>query len=258
MTNKNLPQLSRETYTGAKARPVQVLQFGAGNFLRGFVDWMIQQTNNAGLTNMNVAVAYATDRPNRKDTLVPQDGLYTVCLEGIQNGEPARKLEVIDVISEIVDPYRNWDEYQDIALSDDLRIIVSNTTEAGIDYVEEDLDQGVPHSFPGLMAKLLHDRFLKFKGQDVADLAVVPSELIDDNGQVLRSFVKKHVERHGWGEACWRWIEEHVHFYDSLVDRIVAGYPSEAQELWEEVGYQDCQDSSTWFRKNWGVQADAA
>ena len=163
MTSKNLPQLSRETYTDAKVRPIQVLQFGAGNFLRGFVDWMIQQSNNAGLTDINVAVAYATDRPNRRDLLAPQDGLYTVCLEGIRNGEPARKLEVVDVISEIVDPYRDWMQYQDIALSDELRIVVSNTTEAGIVYVEEDLDQGVPHSFPGLMARLLHDRFLKFK-----------------------------------------------------------------------------------------------
>lgn len=90
----------------------------------------------------------------------------------------------------------------------------------------------------------------------MADLAVVPSELIDDNGQVLRSLIKKHVERQGWGEQCWHWIEEHVHFYDTLVDRIVAGYPSEAEELWEEVGYQDNALVKGEYFSLWAVGGD--
>lgn len=234
-------QLNEETTASVRPkRPISILQFGSGNFLRAFVDWMIQQSNNAQLTNHGVAVAYATDRPERVDPLVPQDGLYHVCLEGIKNSEPVREITMVDVIDQIVDPYRQWNDFQQIVTSPDLKIVVSNTTEAGIVFVDESLDACPPQSFPAQIARLLHDRFIHFDGSATAGLAIVPCELIEDNGQQLKNMVIRHAEAANWEPEFIEWVETSNHFYDTLVDRIVAGFPKDdAAQLFDLIGYED-------------------
>lgn len=221
-------------------RPITILQFGSGNFLRGFADWMIQQSNEAGLTNHGVAIAYATNRPRRHDPLAEQDGLYHVVLEGVRDGRPTRRIDLVDVVQQIVDPWADYAEYQRIALSAELKLVVSNTTEAGIVWAEDDLSVRPAASFPAQVAQLLHDRFLAFDGAPSAGLSILACELIEDNGETLRRYVVRHAERAGWGPEFLAWLHEHNHFYDTLVDRIVSGFPTdEAPALQAEVGYAD-------------------
>lgn len=234
-----MKQLTNSTVDRAE-RPITILQFGSGNFLRGFADWMIQQSNDAGLTDHGVAIAYATNRPRRHDPLAEQDGLYHVCLEGVRDGRPARRIDLIDVVQTIVDPWSDYDEYRRIGLSPELKLVISNTTEAGIVYAEDDLDVRPAASFPAQVAQLLHDRFVALDGAPSAGLSILACELIEDNGETLRRYVVRHAERAGWGEPFLAWLSDHNHFYDTLVDRIVSGFPAdEAPALQAETGYAD-------------------
>lgn len=221
-------------------RPITVLQFGSGNFLRGFADWMIQQSNDAGLTDHGVAIAYATNRPRRRDPLAEQDGLYHVCLEGVRNGRAVRRLDLVDAVQAVVDPWVDYQAYRRIALSADLQLVISNTTEAGIAWVEDDLEQRPAASFPGQIAQLLHDRYLTFSGADSGGLSILCCELIEANGSTLREFVVRHAARAGWGADFLAWLDRANRFYDTLVDRIVSGFPAaEASALQAETGFAD-------------------
>ena len=221
-------------------RPITILQFGSGNFLRGFADWMIQQSNHAGLTNHGVAIAYATNRPRRHDPLAEQDGLYHVCLEGIRDGRPARRVDLVDVVQAVVDPWADYAEYQRIALSSELKLVISNTTEAGIVWAEDDLCVRPAASFPAQVTQLLHDRYQAFGGADEAGLSILCCELIEANGSTLREYVVRHATGAGWGSAFLAWLDRANRFYDTLVDRIVSGFPKdEAPALQAETGYAD-------------------
>lgn len=222
-------------------RPATVLQFGSGNFLRGFVDWFLQQSNEAGLTDHSVAIAYATNRPGRRrEPLIDQGGRYHVVLEGIRDGEPVRRIDAVDVIDQIIDPFADYAAYADVALSPDLEVVLSNTTEAGISYVaDDDLAARPAASFPAIIAQLLHDRFVAFDGADEAGLAIVPCELIEANGTTLREYVVRHAGRAGWGEDFLTWLDRANEFYDTLVDRIVSGFPDDAPAIQAELGVTD-------------------
>ena len=234
-----MKQLNNSTAARTQ-RPITVLQYGSGNFLRGFADWMIQQSNDAGLTDHGVAVAYATNRPRRHDPLADQDGLYHVVLDGVRDGRPERRIDLVDVVQTVVDPWADYVEYHRIGLSPDLRLVISNTTEAGIVYAEDDLTARPAASFPAQLAQLLHDRYLAFDGAPSAGLSILACELIENNGDTLRRFVVRHAERAGWGAPFLAWLSEHNHFYDTLVDRIVSGFPAdEAPALHAELGYAD-------------------
>lgn len=216
------------------ARPTEILQFGSGNFLRGFVDWMVAQSNARGLTNAGVAVSYATNRPNRHDALAEQDGLYHVVLEGVKDGSPIRLVELVDVIQAIIDPFQDWNSLLSVICSPDLKMIVSNTTEAGIIYAPMGHDE-IPDSFPALLTKALFARFCA----GGSGLAIVPCELIENNGQTLKAIVLRHGVEAGLGEDFSNWVTNKCHFYDTLVDRIVAGYPEDAEAIHKEIGFED-------------------
>lgn len=221
-------------------RPITILQFGSGNFLRGFADWMIQQSNDAGLTDHGVAIAYATNRANRHDPLADQDGLYHVCLEGVRGGEAVRRVDLIDAVQTVVDPWADYERYRAIALSPELQLVISNTTEAGIVYTEDDLEVRPAASFPAQVAQLLHDRYLAFDGADSAGLSILCCELIEANGSTLREYVRRHAVRAGWGPDFMAWLDRANRFYDTLVDRIVSGFPAdESSALQAETGFDD-------------------
>ncbi|GAB3699221.1 tagaturonate reductase [Mariniluteicoccus flavus] len=232
--------LDRTTHT-VPARPITILQFGSGNFLRGFADWMVQQSNDAGLTDHGIAIAYATHRADRPaEPLVDQDGLFQVCLEGIRDGRAHRRVDLVDAVQTVIDPYADPEAYQEVALSPDLRVVISNTTEAGIVYVEDDLERRPAPSFPAKIAQLLHDRFDSFGGDPAAGLSIVCCELIEDNGTTLRRMVHQHAARAGWGSDFTTWLDEHNEFCDMLVDRIVSGFPAdEADAIAAETGWDD-------------------
>lgn len=232
-------QLNRQLHKTTN-RPVKIMQFGEGNFLRAFVDWILQDLNDKNVLNANVVVVQPMPFGRVAD-LAKQDGLYTVCLEGIDGGEKVSKRQVIDVLSDFVNPFEQYQKYLDYAQSEDLQAIVSNTTEAGIALDINDTDfTKCPTSFPGKLLALLEARYNYFKGDMSKGLAIIPCELIDNNGQELKRVLTELAKIRGMSEAFVNWLNNANHFTDTLVDRIVPGYPRDnAQQICRQQGYVD-------------------
>ncbi len=231
--------LNRTNYKTGE-RPIKILQFGEGNFLRAFVDWIVQSLNDAGVINADVAVVQPMPMGRVKE-LSEQDGLYTVCLEGIDKGEKVQSRRVIDVLRDFVNPFEDYDKYLSYAKSGDLEIIISNTTEAGIALDKSDTDlTKCPKSFPGKLLALLKARYDRFGGDASKGLAIIPCELIDHNGEELKRILNELAELNGMEKDFIRWLNEANHFTSTLVDRIVPGYPRDsAEEICAETGFKD-------------------
>jgi tagaturonate reductase len=234
MTTLNRKTKKANSYTE------RILQFGEGNFLRAFSNWMIQQMNDKANFDAGVVVVQPIDQGLVK-TLNEQDGLYTLYLNGIKNGEAISEHLVIDCIQRGINPYEDFDGYMANAKNTDLRFIISNTTEAGIAYIATDKLQDTPQkSFPGKLTALLHSRFKHFKGASDKGLIVIPCELIDRNGDNLKKIILRYAEDWNLGEEFVQWIKNHNIFCNTLVDRIVPGYPKgKMDSITKELGYKD-------------------
>ena len=225
----------------APQRPVKVLQFGEGNFLRAFVDYFIDIANEK--TDFNGSIALV--KPINIGTLFPafkeQDYRYTVMLRGLVDGEAVEQTRVVTSVADAVDAYADYDRYAAYARLDSLRFIVSNTTEAGIVLDESDeLALCPPRTYPGKLTKLLFERAEHFGYAMDKGLIILPVELIDDNGIMLKKCVKALAKIWNLGEKFDVWLEEACVFTSTLVDRIVTGYPrGEDQAIWEKLGYED-------------------
>lgn len=221
--------------------PERVLQFGEGQFLRGFIDWMLQVMNQQDLFHGRAVVI--KPRPSRHP--VPawneQDCRYTLITRGVKEGTIVNQHEIIDSISRYIGCYENYEEYLACAANPDLLLVVSNTTEAGIVYVPEDQpDDAPPSSFPAKLAVFLHARWQAFNGDPHRGLIIMPCELIEKNGTLLRSIILQYARQWQYETDCIHWIEEHCIFLNTLVDRIVSGYPAgEEEALARELGYRD-------------------
>ncbi len=224
------------------SRKEKVLQFGEGNFLRAFVDWMIDILNEKTDFNGNVVIVQPLAQ-GLADMINEQDGLYTTILRGVQNGKTVEEYRTINSVSRCLNPYKAEDyaQYMKLAESEDLRFIVSNTTEAGIAYHSGDTLSDAPQaSFPAKVAAFLYRRFRFFNGAMDKGLIVIPVELIDKNGDNLKRIVKQYATEWKLEQSFFNWIDEACDFCNSLVDRIVPGYPrAEAKELCEKIGYHD-------------------
>ena len=228
------------TKTGKIARPVKVLQFGEGNFLRAFVDYMIDIANEQGKFNGDIVLV----KPIEFGSLgrfKEQECQYTVQLRGISDGEAKRINRIVTSVADAVDAYGEYEKYAEYAKLDSLRFIVSNTTEAGIVYDETDkLEYLPPKTYPGKLTKFLYERYQYFDGAEDKGLVMLPVELIDDNGIHLKECVLKLAVLWGLEEGFIKWINQACVFTSTLVDRIVTGYPrDEAEALCQEFGYQD-------------------
>ena len=221
-------------------RPIKIMQFGEGNFLRAFVDWIIQRLNDDGAINAGVAVVQPMPFGRVKE-LKEQDGLYTLRLEGIDNGEEVKKSRVIDVIGDLINPFEEYERYLAYGESEDLQVIISNTTEAGIavDPTDTNLTE-CPKSFPGKLLALLKRRYDHFNGALDKGVAIVPCELIDNNGDELYRCLTELARVNKMDEKFIEWLQKANHFTSTLVDRIVPGYPrNEIEEIKKETGYID-------------------
>jgi tagaturonate reductase len=216
--------------------PTRAIQFGEGNFLRAFVDWQLQQMNTQGLFNGGVKVVQPL-AGGLVAMLEEQDNLYTVLLEGKQDGVEVQSHEVITLINGTVNPYTDYEAYLDLASDDDIEFIFSNTTESGIVYSADDQRTDAPHaSFPGKLTALLYRRFELGK----RGFQLIPCELIEHNGDKLKETVLATAANWDLGEAFVQWVNTDNTFYSSLVDRIVPGYPKDrAAELCAGFGFED-------------------
>ncbi len=221
-------------------RKIKIIQFGEGNFLRAFVEWILQDLNDKGAIEASVAVVQPMPFGRVKE-LADQDGLYTLRLEGIDNGENVRKSQIIDVIGDCINPFTEYEKYLKYGESEDLQVIVSNTTEAGIAVDASDTDfSKCPKSFPGKLLALLKRRYDRFKGDMNKGLAIIPCELIDDNGDELYRCLTELAKINKMDEKFIKWMQTANHFTSTLVDRIVPGYPkNEIEAIQKETGYID-------------------
>ena len=226
--------------TKAIDRPIKVLQYGEGNFLRGFVDYMIDVANEAGVFNGNVAIVKAIAYGNL-DSFHAQECQYTLSLRGKENGETKVINRVITSVSDAVAAIEEYDKYASYAQSETLRFVVSNTTEAGIVYDETDsFEAKPPMTFPGKLTKLLFERYQYFNGDKNKGLIIIPCELIEDNGGNLKKCILKFATLWNLESGFVTWLEDSCIFCSTLVDRIVTGYPKdEAKQICSELGYED-------------------
>jgi len=221
-------------------RPDRVIQFGEGNFLRAFVDYIIDCSNEAGVFNGGITVVkpieYGTfERFNK------QDNLYTVILRGIKNGKTSVEKHIVTSISKTVDPFTQFDDYNALMENEDYRFFVSNTTEAGIVFSSDDkLEDKIPGTFPAKVTKLLLQRYTYFKGDSSKGFIFLPVELIEKNGDNLKKCILQYCDLWGLEDSFKAWVNEANIFCNTLVDRIVSGYPkSEEEAIWQDFGYRD-------------------
>ena len=239
------------------ALPEKVLQFGTGVLLRGLPDLMIDQANRQGVFNGRIVVVKSTDGGDAT-AFERQNGLYTVCVRGIEDGRAVDENLVCASISRVLSAKSQWAEVLKFATSPDLQVVISNTTEVGIQLVNEDIHLTPPSSFPGKLLAVLFARFQAFGGDASRGLVVVPTELIPDNGRKLEAIVLELAHRNDLGSAFIDWLESANSFCNTLVDRIVPGRPDAATyaHLQADLGYHDELLTMAEAYALWAIEGD--
>ena len=232
---------SKQTHRSQSSGPERIIQFGEGNFLRAFVDWIIKNMNDKTDFNSSVVVVQGTPDAFVTQLLEGQDCLYHVNLQGRLDGEVVNSLTRIDVISRALSPFTQFDAFLALADQPEMRFVISNTTEAGIAFDPEcKLSDRPAASYPGKLTQLLYRRFKTFNGAADKGFIIMPCELIFENGHHLKEIIFKYIDL--WKEelgsdyeAFKSWFSESCYVCATLVDRIVPGFPAR---------------TSTKFRKN--------
>ena len=242
METLNYEVLEKSGYTGyiKKSAPEKVLQFGEGNFLRAFVDYWFDLANEKADWN-GKCVLVQPIAPGLAKMINEQEGLYTLYLRGSENGKKVDDKRVISSVSRCLNPYEKegFAQMMEVAASDDLEIIVSNTTEAGIVYDPAcNLNDEPASSFPGKLTQVLYHRYQAGK----KGIIMLACELIDNNGKELLKCVNQYIDQWGLDDGFKKYVNEDCTFCGSLVDRIVPGRirdPKEVAELEAKHGYAD-------------------
>lgn len=220
--------------------PEKVLQFGTGVLLRGLPDQYISEANRAGKFRGRVVVVKSTQN-GTTDDFAGQDGLYTVCVKGIDNGHLVNQAYVNASISRVLSATEDWSSILAFAKSEELSVVTSNTTEVGIVYTEENILDGVPSSFPGKLLAILHARFVHYNGDPAKGLIIIPAELIEENGSKLADILNRLAAHNQLDEAFIHWLNDANPICNTLVDRIVPGKLSALDQAATEaaLGYTD-------------------
>lgn len=219
--------------------PEKVLQFGTGVLLRALPDYFIDKANKKGMFNGRIVVVKSTESDS--SAFDRQDGLYTICVRGIEKGNVVEENIVNASISRVLSARSEWQRVLECAHNPEIKIVISNTTEVGIQLVQEEIGATAPESFPGKLLAFLLERYRAFNGSAESGLVIVPTELITDNGDRLESIVLELAHLNRLDFRFIEWLENHNEFCNSLVDRIVPGKPSpaEMERLQQELGYTD-------------------
>lgn len=236
-----MPEVLRRTASSPKApSPTRFMLFGGGNFIRAFAAWMIELLNEK--TTFEGGMLIVKPTPGRDYTeLREQDGLYHVVLNGQEKGHLVDEAQLISGISAILHVYDQWEAFLQTAQQRELKYIISNTTESGIAYEATDQPTDTPpSSFPAKICLWLFARFQHFQGDSQAGAVFLPCELTANNGADLRWCILKYAEHWQLPEQFIRWVQTHCLFCNTLVDRIVTGYPIQDEAKYQEkVGFQD-------------------
>ena len=231
----------------------RIIQFGEGGFLRGFVDYFFQKLNDKGLFEGSVVVVQPI-KTGMCDMLEEQNCEYNLFLRGVDNGKVVDEHTHIDIISRCINPYEDYESYLNLAKNPDFRFIVSNTTEAGIVYEDDNkLTDSPANSFPAKLTALLYERFR----ERLSGFIILSCELIDHNGDELLKCCKQYANRWELGEEFVKWLERENSFCSTLVDRIVTGFPrDEHKALEERIGQKDNMMDTAEIFHLWVIQGD--
>lgn len=235
-----MKNLNRTTVSISANHPIKVVQFGEGNFLRAFVDYAIDRLNIEANFNAGVAVIQPLNG-GLIPTINEQEGLYTLFMRGIRKGELIDEKRVISCVQKGINPYSEYKDFLALAEEESLEFLISNTTESGIAYNADDKDySSCPNSFPGKVTALLHRRFQHFNGAVDKGLTLIPCELINHNAETLKGIVLQYANDWDLGQEFIAWVEKHNSFHNTLVDRIVPGYPKDDLASYEaRLEYKD-------------------
>jgi altronate hydrolase len=220
--------------------PEKILQFGTGVLLRGLCDYLVDKANRKGVFNGRIVVVKSTDGGDAA-AFDRQDNLYTLCMRGIEKGKMKEKTVICSAISRVLSAKNEWKSVLDCAKNPDLQIIISNTTESGIQLAQDNIHEHPPTSFPGKVLAFLYARYHAFQGDITKGMVIVPTELITDNVKKLENIVLELAHLNGLDTKFIDWLEKHNSFCNSLVDRIVPGKPDNATktQLTAQLGYTD-------------------
>ena len=234
-----MKKLNRQNVSANKY-PERIIQFGEGNFLRAFVDWIIFNMNQKADFNSSVVVVQPIDK-GMIDMLNEQDCLYHLNLQGIDKGVEVDTIEKIDVISRALNPYTQNEDFMQLAENPEMRFVISNTTEAGIAFDPAcKLDDKPASSYPGKLTQLLYHRFKTFNGAADKGFIIFPCELIFHNGTELKKCINQYIEHWNLGAEFKNWFDTACGVYSTLVDRIVPGYPKDTiDEILQVIQLQD-------------------
>ncbi|MBC7687397.1 MAG: tagaturonate reductase [Aquabacterium sp.] len=237
--------------------PEKVLQFGTGVLLRGLPDYFIDKANRKGIFNGRIVVVKSTEGGDAA-AFDKQDGLYTLCMRGLANGKPVEENVISASINRVLSAAKEWDAVLQCAHNPELTIIISNTTEVGIELVNDDIRKHPPVSYPGKLLAFLHERYKAFNGSAKAGLVIVPTELISDNGKKLEAIVLEQAHLNGLEDKFIEWLEQSNHFCNSLVDRIVPGKPDATKKaaLEATLGYHDDLITMSEVYSLWAIEGD--
>jgi tagaturonate reductase len=232
--------LNRKNAAISSPRPIKIVQFGEGNFLRGFTAWMVELLNEQSNFNGDIQVVQPLTN-GLANVLNQQDGLYHLILQGLVQGKKKREIKRITCIRGAINPYTHYTQFLELAQNPDLKFIFSNTTEAGIVFEPKDSSPAqCPDGFPGKLCALLYERFKHFNTAADAGLVIIPCELIDKNAEQLKYCILQYAAHWNLGNSFTEWVVQHCTFCNSLVDRIVPGYPKDTiEEIKAEIGFDD-------------------
>ncbi|SDD14037.1 tagaturonate reductase [Niabella drilacis] len=236
--------------------PEKVLQFGTGVLLRGLPDYFIDKANKQNTFNGRVVVVKSTDTGGA-DAFDTQDGLYTICVRGIEDGKQVNEYIVNSSISRVLSAKGQWEQILEVARSPELEVVISNTTEMGIVMSNDRVTDTPPASFPGKLLAVLYERFKAFGGTAASGLVIIPTELIIDNGRQLKEIITRLAEQNELDAAFISWISEANHFCSSLVDRIVPGRLAgeDLEQTREWLGYRDDLMIMSEVFRLWAIEA---
>lgn len=236
--------------------PEKVLQFGTGVLLRGLPDYFIDKANKQGIFNGRVVIVKTTNSDS--SAFEKQDGLYTICVRGVENGKTIEENIVNASVSRVLSANTEWKKILECAHNPAMKIVFSNTTEVGIQLVQDDINNDPPVSFPGKLLAFLHERFKAFNGSAESGMLIVPTELITDNGSKLESIVLELAHRNNLDYRFIEWLETNNTFCNSLVDRIVPGKPNAAEmkKLETELGYEDELLTMSEVFRLWAIEGE--
>src|SRR5690606_17398688 len=238
--------------------PERVLQFGTGVLLRGLPDYFVDKANKQGVFNGRVLVVKST-MSSGADEFAEQDGLYTLCIKGIDEGEEVVRYSINNAISRVLSASKDWEAILEAARNPDMQVVFSNTTEVGIVLSNDKIADNPPASFPGKLLSFLYERYRHFHADTAKGLVILPTELISDNATKLKKILHSLAVQNNLEKDFLVWLDEANDFCNTLVDRIVSGrLPKEEQQQTEqELGYQDQLMIMAEPFRLWAIETDS-